>query len=429
MSQVQPLSPLQHSLSAQHSLPKDRIRVLLLEGVHDSAVDLFARAGYANVTRHKKALDGRALLEAVQGVHIIGIRSRTQLTEAVFEAADRLLTVGCFCIGTNQVDLQAARMRAIPVFNAPFSNTRSVAELVIGEMVMLMRGIPDKSQAAHRGEWDKSAANSWEVRGKTLGIVGYGSIGSQLSVLAEAFGMRVLYYDTQDKLPHGNAQKAEGLHELLGQSDVVSLHVPESLATFGLIGEAEVRAMRPGSILINNARGTVVDLDAVARALRDGHLLGAAVDVFPVEPASNAERFATPLQGLPNVILTPHVGGSTAEAQERIGAEVGRKLVDYSDIGATLGAVNFPQVQLPPRPSGTRYMHVHRNVPGLLRRVNDVFSGHGLNIAAQYLQTEGDIGYVVVETDTPRRGGGAEDEALLRELRAIDGTIRARLLY
>ena len=429
MSQVQPLSPVQHSLSAQHSLPKDRIRVLLLEGVHDSAVDLFARAGYANVTRHKKALDGRALLEAVQGIHIIGIRSRTQLTEAVFEAADRLLTVGCFCIGTNQVDLQAARMRAIPVFNAPFSNTRSVAELVIGEMVMLLRGITGKSEAAHRGEWDKSAANSSEVRGKTLGIVGYGNIGSQLSVLAEAFGMRVLYFDVQDKLPHGNAECVTDLHDLLGRSDVVSLHVPESLATFGLIGDAEVRAMRPGSVLINNARGTVVDLDAVARGLREGHLLGAAIDVFPVEPASNAERFTTPLQGLPNVILTPHVGGSTAEAQERIGAEVSRKLVDYSDIGATLGAVNFPQVQLPPRPSGTRYMHVHRNVPGLLRRVIDVFSARGLNIAAQFLQTEGDIGYVVIETDTRRNGGAAADDALLEELRAVDGTIRARLLY
>ena len=411
------------------SLSKDRIRVLLLEGVHDSAVDLFARAGYANVSRHKKALDGMALIEAMAGTHILGIRSRTQLTEAAFAAADRLLTVGCFCIGTNQVDLQAARMRAIPVFNAPFSNTRSVAELVMGETIMLMRGIPAKSEAAHRGEWDKSSANSWELRGKTLGIVGYGSIGSQLSVLAEAFGMRVLYHDTQDKLPHGNAQKASDLHELLARSDVVSLHVPESLATFGLIGAAEVRAMRPGGILINNARGTVVDLDAVARALRDGHLLGAAIDVFPVEPASNAECFTTPLQGLPNVILTPHVGGSTAEAQERIGAEVARKLVDYSDTGATLGAVNFPQVQLPPRPSGARYMHVHRNVPGLLRRVNDVFSARGLNIAAQFLQTEGDVGYVVIETDTRRNGGVVGDETLLEELRAIEGTIRARLLY
>ncbi len=406
------------------SLSKDRIRILLLEGIHDSAVDLFGRAGYANIRKVKTALDGDALREALAGVHILGIRSRTQLTDAVFQAADRLLTVGCFCIGTNQVDLRVARGMAVPVFNAPFSNTRSVAELVIGEIVMLLRGIPGKSEAAHRGEWDKSAANSWEVRGKTLGIVGYGSIGSQLSVLAESFGMRVIYHDTLDKLPHGNAQKALNLRELLANSDVVSLHVPESLDTFGMIGEAEIRSMRPQSVLINNSRGTVVDLDAAARALCDGHLLGAAVDVFPIEPASNAERFKTPLQGLPNVLLTPHVGGSTAEAQERIGQEVARKLVDYSDTGATLGAVNFPQVQLPARGFGTRYMHVHRNQPGTLRRINDVFSARGLNIAGQFLQTEGEMGYVVVDAE-----GAGDVDSVLDELRAIDGTIRARLLF
>jgi D-3-phosphoglycerate dehydrogenase / 2-oxoglutarate reductase len=421
------MTPTEHhneSSADRLSLPKERIRILLLEGVHDSAVELMARAGYVQVVRHPKALDGEALLEAVRGVHLIGIRSRTQLTEEVFAAADRLVAVGCFCIGTNQVDLRAARVRGIPVFNAPFSNTRSVAELVVGEIVMLMRRIPDKSAAAHRGMWDKSAAGSHEVRGKTLGIVGYGNIGSQLSVLAEAFGMRVIYHDIQDRLPHGNAQKAASLHDLLGRADVVSLHVPETAATEGMIGPDEIAAMKPGALLINNSRGTVVDLDAAAAALRERRIAGAAIDVFPTEPASNNEKFVSPLQNLPNVLLTPHIGGSTAEAQERIGEEVGRRLVEYSDTGSTIGAVNFPQVQLPSRPNGIRFMHVHRNVPGLLRRVNDVFGNSGMNIAAQFLQTDGDIGYVVVESDTP-----ANPEAILEQLRAIEGTIRARLIY
>jgi D-3-phosphoglycerate dehydrogenase len=406
------------------SFSKDLVRVLLLEGIHDTAVDMLARAGYANVTRMRTALDGPALRAALDGVHILGIRSRTQLTAEVFTAADRLLAVGCFCIGTNQVDLKAARGLGVPVFNAPFSNTRSVAELVMAEIVMLMRGIPTKSEAAHRGVWDKSAANSWEVRGKTLGIVGYGNIGSQLSVLAESFGMRVIYFDTADKLPHGNADKAQSLGDLLARADIVTLHVPETLETFNMLGEAQIAAMKPGSFLINNSRGTVVDLDALATALREGRLLGAAIDVFPVEPASNNEKFRTPLQNIPNVILTPHVGGSTAEAQARIGEEVARKLIDYSDTGATLGAVNFPQVQLPPRPSGTRFMHVHRNVPGLLRRLNEVFGSRDLNIAAQYLQTDGDLGYVVVDAE-----GVTDDATVMEELRAINGTVRARLLY
>ncbi|MCK8786681.1 phosphoglycerate dehydrogenase [Roseomonas sp. NAR14] len=407
------------------SLPKDRIRILLLEGVNDSAVSLLASAGYTNVTRHKTALDGAALKEALHGVHILGIRSRSQLTAEVLEAADRLIAVGCFCIGTNQVDLVAARNLAIPVFNAPFSNTRSVAELVMGEIVMLMRGIPDKSVSAHQGGWEKSAANSWEVRGKTLGIVGYGNIGSQLSVLAEAFGMRVIFYDHATKLPHGNAQPVDSLNALLAQSHVVTLHVPETPETEGMIGAEQLAAMPRGAILINNARGTVVDLDALAGAIREKHVLGAAIDVFPVEPAGNGQRFTSPLQGLPNVILTPHIGGSTAEAQERIGVEVARKLIDYSDTGATVGAVNFPQVQLPARPSGTRYMHVHHNIPGILGRVNEVFSRRQLNIASQYLQTDGAIGYVVVEADASR----SDADVILQELRALDGTIRARLLY
>ena len=323
------------------SLDKSKIRVLLLEGVHESAVSLLHAAGYSAIDRRSKALDGSALSDALHGVHILGIRSRTQLTNAVFAAANRLMVVGCFSVGTNQVELEAARVRGIPVFNAPFSNTRSVAELVIGEIVMLLRRITTRSAAAHIGQWDKSAADSFEVRGKTLGIVGYGSIGSQLSTLAEAMGMRVVYFDVIDKLRHGNTEPTASLGDLLAQSDVVSLHVPETPETTGMIGAAQLAAMKRGAYLINNSRGTVVDLDALRDALVSGHLLGAAVDVFPIEPAGAAEPFVTPLQGLPNVILTPHIGGSTGEAQERIGAEVAHKLIDYSDAGSTLGAVNF----------------------------------------------------------------------------------------
>ena len=412
-------------LSEKLSLPKDRIRVLLLEGINDSAVALMQASGYTNLVRLPKALDREALHEAIRGVHILGIRSRTQLDEAAFAHADRLLAVGCFSVGTNQVDLAAARARGIPVFNAPFSNTRSVAELVIGEIVMLLRRITPRSVGAHAGEWDKSATGSVEVRGKTLGIVGYGNIGTQLSTLAEAMGMRVIFYDHTDKLRHGNTEPTESLGDLLAQADVVSLHVPETDATANMIGAGEIAQMKRGAYLINNARGTVVDLDALAAALASGHLAGAAVDVFPKEPGSNAERFVSPLQGLPNVILTPHIGGSTQEAQERIGSEVARKLVDYSDIGSTVGAVNFPQVQLPARPTGTRFIHVQRNLPGMLGRLNDVFARSGINIAAQFYQTDGEVGYVVLETDA----GTADAEALLEQIRAVEGTIRARLLY
>jgi D-3-phosphoglycerate dehydrogenase len=407
------------------SLSKDRIRVLLLEGVNESAVELVRAAGYTNLTTLKTALDAGALREALRGVHLLGIRSRTQLTADILDAADRLIAVGCFSVGTNQVDVGAARRKGIPVFNAPFSNTRSVAELTIGEIVMLLRRIAPRSRAAHEGRWDKSAEGSFEVRGKTLGIVGYGNIGSQLSNLAEAFGMRVIFYDQTDKLRHGNTEPAESLHALLAHSDVVTLHVPETPATHGMIGAAEIAAMKRGAYLINNGRGTVVDLEALAGALRSGHLAGAAVDVFPQEPASNRDPFRSALQGLDNVILTPHVGGSTQEAQERIGTEVARKLVDYSDVGSTVGAVNFPQVQLPPRPAGARYIHVHRNVPGMLGRLNEVFSRRAVNITAQSLQTDGDLGYVVVEAE----GNPDESRAVLDEIRAIEGTVRARLLY
>jgi len=412
-------------MSDRISLPKDRIRVLLLEGIADSAVELLDQAGYRNVTRMPKALEGAALAEALQGVHMLGIRSRTQLSGEALAAADRLIAVGCFCIGTNQVDLETTSRRGIPVFNAPFSNTRSVAELVMGEVVMLLRGIPDRSRSAHRGGWDKSAKGSFEVRGRTLGIVGYGNIGSQLSVLAEAFGMRVIYYDHTTKLPHGNAQLCATLGELLAEADIVTLHVPETPETVGMIGATEIATMKPGSILINNARGTLVDLEAVAAALRDRQLAGFAADVFPAEPARNGEPFVTPVQGLPNVILTPHIGGSTEEAQSRIGQEVARKLIDYSDTATTLGAVNFPQVQLPPRPTGARWTHIHRDAPGVLSRINEAFGRRGLNIAAQYYQTYAELGYVVVESVEARD----EAEAILNELRALQGTIRARLIY
>ncbi|MFJ6325170.1 MULTISPECIES: phosphoglycerate dehydrogenase [unclassified Rhizobium] len=412
-------------MTRQLSLPRDRISVLLLEGISQTAVDYFSSSGYANVTHLPKALDDKDLKERIADAHIIGIRSRTELTEEIFSAARKLMAVGCFSVGTNQVDLDAARRRGIPVFNAPYSNTRSVAELVIGEIIMLTRRILPRSASAHLGGWDKSAVGSREVRGKTLGIVGYGNIGSQLSVLAESMGMIVRYFDPSDKLRHGNSESMATLGELLEISDFVTMHVPETSATQNMITEAELRRMKKGALFINNSRGTVVDLEALAKVLKDGHLAGAAVDVFPKEPASNSERFETSLQGLDNVILTPHIGGSTEEAQERIGREVARKLVEYSDVGSTLGAVNFPQVQLPPRPNGTRFIHVHENRPGILINLNEIFSSRSLNIVGEFLQTYGDTGYVVIEAE----GAGQIADEILDALRQIPGTIRARLLY
>lgn len=407
------------------SLSKDKIRVLLLEGVNDSAAQMIDAAGYSNVTRLPKALEGEALEQAIKGVHLLGIRSRTQITADVLAAADRLIAVGCFSVGTNQVDIDKARRSGVPVFNAPFSNTRSVAELVIGEIIMLFRRLIPRSNAAHVGQWDKSAIDSHEVRGKTLGIIGYGNIGSQLSYLAEALGMRVIYFDHTDKLRHGNTEPCSSLNDLLAQSDVVTLHVPETPATHGMIGREEIAAVKLGAYFINNSRGTVVDLDALADALREGRIRGAAVDVFPVEPRSNADRFTSPLQGLENVILTPHIGGSTEEAQERIGVEVARKLVEYSDNGSTVGAVNFPQVQLPARARGTRFIQVQRNLPGMLGRLNEVFARHAVNIAAQYYETNSDVGYVVLDADA----SAADGERVLSDIRELEGTIRARLLY
>jgi D-3-phosphoglycerate dehydrogenase / 2-oxoglutarate reductase len=406
------------------SSSKGSIRTLLLEGVNDSAVELFVSSNFSNIERLPKALDADGLLQAIKEVDLLGIRSRTQLTHEALAVADRLVAVGCFSVGTNQVDLDAARQRGIPVFNAPFSNTRSVAELVIGEIVMLLRRILPRSSAAHKGGWDKSATDSHEVRGRTLGIVGYGNIGSQLSTLAKGMGMKVIYYDHTDRLRHGNTEPVESLQNLLAQSDIVSLHVPETPATHGMIGESELRLMKRGAYLINNSRGTVVDLDALSRAIREGHLAGAALDVFPLEPSSNSDRFQSPLQGLENVILTPHIGGSTEQAQDRIGREVARKMIDYIDSGSTMGAVNFPQVQLQARSLGARFSHVHRNAPGMLRRLNEVFLQRDINIFAQYLETDKEVGYVVLDADL----AGQASAEILDEIRALDGTIRARLI-
>ena len=408
-----------------YSLPKDKIKILLLEGISETAVNVLRSAGYSQIDRRTKALDGMELRQALNGVRLLGIRSRTQITAEAIEGIRSLVAIGCFSVGTNQVDLAACRTMGIPVFNAPFSNTRSVAELTIAEIVMLMRRIFPKSVSAHAGGWDKSAAGSNEVRGKTLGIVGYGNIGSQLAVLAEAIGMRVIYHDHTDKLRHGNVEPAGSLDDLLARADVVSLHVPETPGTQGMLGERELAKMKPGAILINNSRGTVVDLDALAAALRSKRLSGAAIDVFPSEPSANGEKFASPLQGLDNVILTPHVGGSTEEAQERIGAEVARKFVEYSDVGSTTGAVNFPQVQLSPRPAGTRFIQVQRNLPGELGRLNEVFARRKVNIAAQHYETAGDLGYVVLDAD----GTVPDAEDIVKEIRVLPGTIRARMLY
>ncbi|SMF16271.1 phosphoglycerate dehydrogenase [Pseudogulbenkiania subflava] len=405
------------------SLAKDKIKILLLEGVHQTAVDSFRQDGYSQIDYHKKALPPEELLERIADAHIIGIRSRSQLTGEVFAAANKLMAVGCFCIGTNQVDLKAAARHGIPVFNAPFSNTRSVAELVIAEAIMLMRGIPEKSTLAHRGGWLKSADNSYEVRGKTLGIVGYGHIGTQVGILAESLGMRVAFYDTENKLPLGNARQVATLEKLLGQADVVTLHVPETPDTQDMIGATELSAMKSGSHLINASRGTVVDIAALAEALRSKHLHGAAIDVFPVEPEGNGEAFSSPLCEFDNVILTPHIGGSTLEAQANIGGEVAAKLIKYSNNGSTLTAVNFPEVSLPEHRGKCRLLHIHKNQPGVLARINDEFSRAGINIAGQYLQTNEEIGYVVIEIDS------TASHAALETLQRIEGTLRCRVLY
>lgn len=407
------------------SYPKEDIRILLLEGVSPSTVDTFRAAGYSRIDYQEKSLPEDELVRRIADAHFIGIRSRTQLTGEVLSHARRLIGIGCFCIGTNQVDLEAAKARGIPVFNAPYSNTRSVAELVIAQAIMLMRRIPEKNAACHRGGWLKSAEGSYEVRGKTLGIVGYGHIGTQVGVLAESLGLRVIFHDIETKMTLGNAQPAASLDDLLARSDIVTLHVPDTAATRGMIGAAQIAKMRAGALLINAARGTVVDIDALAAALREGRLAGAAVDVFPAEPKGNDEEFVSPLRGMDNVILTPHVGGSTQEAQSNIGIEVAAKLVRYSDNGSTLSAVNFPEVSLPEHPGSRRILHIHRNVPGMLSQINEVFSREAVNINGQYLQTDPTIGYVVIDVGTSE----AQASALREALAAIPGTLRARVLY
>ncbi|PKH88772.1 phosphoglycerate dehydrogenase [Colwellia sp. Bg11-28] len=415
-------------IANQNSLAKSKIKILLLEGLHPSSLEELKLKGYSNIESLKTSLSESELIEKIANVHFIGIRSRTQLTEKVLSHANKLVAIGCFCIGTNQVNLKAAQTRGIPVFNAPFSNTRSVAELVLGETLLLLRGIPEKSAKAHRGEWLKSAVGSVEARGKVLGIIGYGHIGMQLGILAETLGMRVRFYDVETKLPLGNASQAPSLDALLGESDVVSLHVPETAQTQNMIAQAQFEAMKQGAIFINASRGTVVDIPALAQALDSKKIAGAAIDVFPVEPKSNNDEFISALRGFDNVILTPHIGGSTKEAQANIGLEVATKLAKYSDNGSSLSAVNFPEVSLPDhsfpgQKNTSRLLHIHHNQPGVLTQINQAFAEHNINIAAQYLQTDDKIGYVVIDLDS-------EDSSLaLEQLKHVDGTIRARILH
>jgi len=405
------------------SSAKSTHTAVLLEGVHPSAVQALQQAGYTHIVTHAQALSGDALLEALREAHFLGIRSRTQLTAQVLHQAPKLVAIGCFCIGTNQVDLEAAMRLGIPVFNAPFSNTRSVAELVLAQIVMLMRGIPEKNAVQHRGGWLKSAADSYEVRGKTLGIVGYGHIGTQIGVLAEQLGMRVVFYDIEAKLPLGNAVAVATLDALLGTSDVVSLHVPETPQTANMIAASQLAMMKPGSHLINASRGSVVDIGALTQALESRQVLGAAIDVFPVEPKGNDDPFVSPLTRFDNVILTPHIGGSTLEAQVNIGNEVAAKLIRYSDNGSTTSAVNFPEVALPAHTGRSRLLHIHHNVPGVLAHVNERLSAAGINIAAQYLSTNEEVGYVVIDVDS------TASQAALDQLGSVPQTIRCRILY
>lgn len=408
---------------ANTSFDKHQLKVLLLEGVHPKAEQLFRQDGYHQVESLKTALSVSELKSALQDCHFLGIRSRSQITPEVLAEANKLVAIGCFCIGTNQVNLTAAQHKGIPVFNAPYSNTRSVAELVLGEIIMLLRGIPAKNAAAHRGQWLKTASNSNEARGKTLGIIGYGHIGTQLGILAEGIGMQVKFYDIETKLTLGNASQVADLTQLLAESDVVTLHVPETPQTKGMMGKAELAAMKAGSILINASRGTVVNIDALTEALRSEHILGAAIDVFPTEPKSNSEEFQSPLRDFDNVILTPHIGGSTLEAQENIAIEVTEKMIKYSNNGSTVSAVNFPQVALPEHINTHRILHIHHNKPGILSQINQILSQNDINISAQYLMTQGDIGYVVTDIDQ------SSSHFALEKMREIEGTIRARVLY
>ena len=407
----------------KYSLDKSKIKVLLLEGIHENAVRYFVENGYSDIECHNEALGEKELEKKLQQTHIIGIRSRTDLNKSILQKAPKLFAIGCFSIGTNQVDTLHAKTLGIPVFNAPFSNTRSVAELVIAECIMLMRGIPEKSVLAHNRIWMKTVKNSVEVRGKTLGIIGYGHIGTQVSILAESFGMDIYYFDIEKKLSLGNAKPVGSLSELLKIADTVTIHVPSTTLTRNMISKDQVALMKKGACLINASRGEVVDYSAIAEGLRSKHLAGVAADVFPEEPASNDEPFVNELQGFNNVILTPHIGGSTLEAQANIGTEVAEKLVKYSDTGSTIGAVNFVEISLQANTSKQRFLHIHDNVPGVLREVNNFFSSRGINISAEFLQTDSDIGYVIIETES------GLDPSVLKELKDIPHTIRARILY
>ncbi len=407
----------------QTSYPRSKVKVLLLENISDAAADELRLSGYVDITRHAGALGEDDLVEAVKGVHVIGIRSKTHITKRVLEAADKLLTIGCFCIGTNQVDLRAATERGVAVFNAPYSNTRSVAELVVGLFVMLIRRISDKNIAAHKGVWQKDAKGSYELRGKTLGIIGYGNIGSQVSVLAEALGMHVFYYDVVTKLPHGNARQLRELHELLEISDIVTLHVPSSPSTRNMIDAETLKMMRKGSILLNYARGDVVDLEALRDAIVSGRISGAAIDVFPMEPEKNGASFESILQNLPNVILTPHIGGSTEEAQVNIGFDVSAKLIKYVEFGASEGSHTVPPVSLPLQDGTHRILHIHRNIPGVLSEINSRLSDKGINILGQYLKTNDEIGYVILDVDTEL------SKDALEILRDVKGTLKTRIVF
>lgn len=396
--------------------------IVLFENIHPSAREVFEAAGFTDIQTHKGALSGQELLDAVKGAQVVGIRSRTQFDSSVLEQADQLKVLGCFCIGTNQVDLGEAERRGVPVFNAPFSNTRSVAELVLGEAILLLRRIPEKNLRVHQGFWDKSAEGAYEIRGKTLGVIGYGNIGSQVGTLAEALGMRVLYHDVESKLPLSNARVYGNLKQMLAESDVVTLHVPGGQSTQNIINADTLAAMKPGAILINASRGTVVDIAALHQALVTGHLAGAALDVFPVEPKSVDEPLKSPLIGMPNVILTPHIGGSTQESQENIGREVAEKLVSFLRSGATKGAVNFPEVSYHDIHGACRLLHVHRNIPGAMGGLNNILAEHGLNISRQQLQTQGELGYALTDLDR------VPDEEVLEAVRAHTATLRCELI-
>jgi len=405
------------------SYPKEKIRILFLENISDTAVKNFRNHEYSNVEKITKALTEDELVKEIKDVHILGIRSKTQITKRVLDAAKKLQAIGCFCIGVNQVDLRAATKNGVVVFNAPYSNTRSVAELVIGLSILLIRRIPDKNKAAHEGIWMKDAKNSFELRGKILGIIGYGNIGSQVSVLAEAMGMKVVFYDVETKLPLGNAEDAKSLKELLSRSDIVTLHVPETAQTQNLISRSNLKYFKKGAILINYARGEVVDLEALRKAIIDGNIGGAAVDVFPLEPEKNGDRFQTPLQDLPNVILTPHIGGSTEEAQQNIGEDVSTKLFNYLEKGITFGSHTVPALALPPQEGSHRILHIHNNVPGVLSEINTTLSKNNINILGQYLKTNDEIGYVVLDVD---RQISTKALHLLKEVKQ---TIKVRILY